>query len=162
MEKNATIFLDIDGVLNIIGDMYTTQIHSSFLGERHLIARLNYLFKYVPFVDIVISSTRKIDMPKLIRELEDSGFKYCDRIVGKTSTMCKRGQEIQEYIDTFNIVSYIVIDDNITQINGIDGKFIPLDNIIHTNPAIGIEEQQILTIIKRLNKDKNGTEITRR
>lgn len=150
-----TIFLDIDGVLNIISDMYTTQFDSKYIAEPYQIAVLNYIMATNQNIDIVITSTRRENMTKLKLELEQAGFIYNSRIVGATQLESKpRGRQIKEYIQDNNISQYIVLDDNIHDIHGIDIKEIPKSNLLHVDAGVGLTHKDIWEISKILKGPK--------
>jgi len=97
------IFLDIDGVLNIESDSYTTAKVIQPLCERHLVERFNYLCKKIENVEIVISSSWRTDMLALEETLKECGFKYWDKVIGRTSISAhskslKRGLQIHNWL----------------------------------------------------------------
>ena len=150
MENNPTIFLDIDGVINIITPIYSTQFDTNNISEPHLIIFLNYICERVN-PNIVLTTSRRDNPEKLIEQLEKEGFLFCDNIIGETEiNYKKRGEQILDYINENNIENYVVIDDEISGINGIDGKFIPIENVIHTNPMTGLTYQNVEKIINKL------------
>lgn len=118
------LMLDIDGVLNIESKSYTTSIHQENLCERHLVQRLNYLCQKVEDLEIVISSSWRKDMNETQEVLEESGFKYWDRVVGRTSISShsgtlKRGEQIYQWLK-----------ENISEtfLSGIDAQLFILDD----------------------------------
>jgi len=122
-EMRNIIFLDIDGVLNIQSNSYTTAKSRHNLCEPHLVERLNYLCKKVENMEIVISSSWRRDMIALEEVLKECNFKYWDRVVGKTSVSAhsdslKRGEQIHQWLkknvsETFMLrdVKIFIIDD---------------------------------------------------
>lgn len=117
------IFLDFDGVLNVI-----TQGHDDFGGifHEHLVDNLRYIIEETG-AKIVISSSWKSDgLFKLVDMWKSRN--YPGEIIGTTpnkvevinSGMCKlyvlvhRGHEIKLWLDIYqkNIENYVILDDD--------------------------------------------------
>lgn len=118
---NKVIFLDIDGVLNVIPqgrDKYGATFHEHFVNNLKLVINETN-------VDIVISSTwRMSGLEVMINMWNDRGLP--GKVVGITKTADKlvelgitpyydlvsRGDEIELYIKENNITNYCIIDDD--------------------------------------------------
>jgi len=122
MEK--IIFLDIDGVLNVIGmhcgprDEFGSQFHT------HLVDNLRYIIEQTG-ASIVISSSWRMSglgQMKLMWEMRDlpgeviETTPWAGEVVNAggpfhSETMC-RGEEIQYWLDRTSNVRYVIIDDD--------------------------------------------------
>lgn len=119
--------------------------------EEHLIQRFHYLIEKTDS-DIVISSSWRSDMEDLKSQMEKAGFKYWNRVIGRTPYSGHRGEEIQQYLKTHpEIKCYIVIDDEIDDICGKRCSAIPVTHVIETNMEIGISHKNISKAIDCLN-----------
>jgi predicted mannosyl-3-phosphoglycerate phosphatase (HAD superfamily) len=105
------IFLDIDGVLNLI-----SQGHDEFgsMYHKHFEDNLRFLVEETG-ADIVITSTKRTyGVPHLRKMWDARGI--AGNIVGITTMerfmQIERGFEIQEYIDDNEIETYVIIDDD--------------------------------------------------
>jgi len=155
MEDNikAVIFLDIDGVVNINSPSYYTNTYkndgSVMYIEPHLVQRLNWLLERVE-ANIVISSSWRHDMQDLKEQLEKAGFKYWNRVEGKTTVLMHRGEEIQEYLNSHpEVKCYVVLEDEIDDVCGEKCDTIHKLNVIEINPQIGLTHNDVsLTMTK--------------
>jgi hypothetical protein len=170
------IFLDIDGVMNMFGSSSRTFMKPyGHHIERHLVDRLNYICEKVNNVKIVISSSWRSDMDDLQKQLEQEGFKYWDKVIGKTPkpkaiTENKtppyklklefRGEQIQEWIKQFTkieneccsvIDKYVVIDDETIDICGEYCNVIPETFVCKTDSNEGMLHKDAIKIIELLN-----------
>lgn len=114
LSNEKIIFLDIDGVLNVIPqgrDEYGAIFHKHFEENIKLIIEKTG-------AKIVISSTWRISGFPIMKEMwEKRGL--TGEVVGITpnfmhqmgTTLC-RGKEIQEFIDNHNVIRYVIIDDD--------------------------------------------------
>jgi hypothetical protein len=143
------IFLDVDGVLNydycpdLIPNDDGTKSKLLGISSMHVYL-LNKILKETG-AKIVLSSTWR---------LHDFTFNYLGkvgihewetRLIGKTSSMGERGDEIRAWIAENNFSGkYIVIDD-------MRYEGIPAANMCNTNPNIGLTEQNAIDIINFLN-----------
>ena len=111
------IFLDLDGVLNIIDGKNPTYKLYIYHFEPFLVKRFNELLETIPNLQIVISSSWREDMDDLKSILISSGFKFIDRIIDSTPlNNDKRGKQIKDFIQIHNINKFLIIDDNIEEI----------------------------------------------
>jgi len=138
--KTATIlFLDIDGVLNIMdGSIYNTcylmrksAIPNKYM-EEFAVARLNHIVKETD-CDIVISSSWRSDMEMLKEEMERVGFKYWNKVIDRTPFLSSRGEEILEWISGYETkhnctVYYCVLEDEPHDLHGIPQEYIVQPN----------------------------------
>jgi len=146
------IFLDIDGVLNTINYIYSSQLNGIVI-EKAQIALLNKIMSTFNDANIVITSSRRDDMDKLIYELFMCGFEYKKRIIDATEINGKkRGEQIQDYIGKNKISSYIVVDDEVGGICGIDGKFIDSSLVFKIDPNLGLTIYDYEKIVLHMNK----------
>ena len=90
------IFLDVDGVLNVMSDSYRTFMKpEGHHIEYHLVDRLNYIMAKTD-AKIVISSSWKSSMGDLEFQLKQEGFRYWDKVIGRTpfsGEMDTRGEQ---------------------------------------------------------------------
>ena len=172
------IFLDIDGVLNMYGSSSRTFMkpYGQHI-EPHLVCRLNYICEKVEGLKIVISSSWRSDMDDLKLQLEEQGFKYWDKVIGKT---CKpflkdknkkpphdlktsfyciyRGEQIQEWLKDFRakctrehhkvVKKYLVIDDEIQDICGKTCNTIPKENVFEVDMNEGMLDRDAKKIVE--------------
>lgn len=133
------IFLDIDGVLNLMRqdrDQYGTLFHDNFVANlKRIIDETNAW--------IVISSTwRMSGLESIIEMWEDR--KLPGNVVGITPNLkyhpdniddeLVRGDEIQSWIDKYEITDYVIIDDDTDMLPHQMSRFVKTsDNIDHTD-----------------------------
>lgn len=119
--KDKIIFLDIDGVLNVIG-----QGHDEYgqIFHKHLEDNLRYVIEQTG-AKIVISSTWRMSGLKVMKEMWEKR-NLPGEVIGITPTevdvvnrgtvefydMVDRGYEIQQYINDNNVKNYIIFDDD--------------------------------------------------
>lgn len=137
------IFLDIDGVLNNAN--YINYMHfvgvtrkTDTLDERNVQA-LNKLIdelKKSYEVEIVISSTWRLDMRYTIDTLRDSGVLYDKKYHNITIDLeTERGVLIKQFLRAAEpYKGYVVIDDDSFDIK----EYIPPKNFIHTDYSYGL------------------------
>lgn len=150
---DKVIFLDIDGVLNMYGVSSRTFMkpYGQHI-EPHLVCRLNYICEQVKDLKIVISSSWRMQMEDLQKQLEEQGFKYWDRVIGKTPFIEWRGNEIQSWIDTNNFKGkYLVIDDEVNDICGNYCDVIHHKNVLQTNSNEGMLNSDALFVVRFFN-----------
>lgn len=159
------IFLDIDGVLNMYGSSSRTFMkpYGQHI-ERHLVDRLNYICKNVKDLKIVISSSWRVDMEDLQKQLEEQGFKYWKLVIDKTPFAYSgkqkpdktyeiklqfRGQQIKKWLSSnkLDINKYLVIDDETTDICGTMCRLIPKKYVIKIDGNEGMLHKDAIKII---------------
>lgn len=159
------IFLDIDGVLNMYGASSRTFMkpYGQHI-EPHLVNRLNYICENVKGLKIVISSSWRNDMQDLKKQLEEQGFKYWNKVVGKTPQAYNdgtglrrefRGEQIKYWLLDKNLwlnAKYLVIDDEIVDIHGDYCKDIPIEKVYEIDWNEGILHKDAINIIKYFEK----------
>ena len=109
MDDRNFIFLDIDGVLNAPGDIEL--IEGMF--EKNKLDSFIKLMEETKSVLIIISSRRHYDDEKtrIIKTFSNTSF--LDDIYFLPETKClKRADEIQQFINKYDIVNFVVLDDN--------------------------------------------------
>lgn len=175
------IFLDIDGVLNTIESIKKSKEH--YLKTGKMISqiceyKIQILSKIIELTNakIVLSSTwklnfRKNEEGKLIPKNESAKLlvdllnKYSLEIYDITpNDKCRnRKLEILEYLNTHNITSFIIIDD---EDNGLKETFRDnffkvnsyyKGNIELTDEETGLQISHIEEIVKILNESKKKT-----
>ena len=181
------IFLDVDGVLN----SYSKTNHSfsfdkreSYNIEEFLVRRLNYICEEVPNVRIVISSSWKNNMPKLVKALVYNDFRFPELIVGRTKQPWAinsindpgcvgeptppfyvggkfRADQILDWLlknsqYRLRMNNFVIIDDESYDITGNYGFNFLENNFFQTNGKDGISHQTTMKIINFL-KEENGT-----
>lgn len=163
MKKYKILFLDIDGVLNMYGNSYR-----SFKGridpiESIPVQRLNYMCELIEDLRIVVSSSWRYNMDRVIQYLNYAGFKYSSRILGATPGPIRkeipedppyehiqkdRGEQILKWMhDNIEIIeNYVVVDDEIYDIqNYIDNTY-----IVEIDGAEGLLNKDVMKICKIL------------
>ncbi len=153
------IFLDIDGVLNIMSPSYNTTSYrpdgSVRWMEEHLIQRLHYLIEKTD-AKIVISSSWRLDMPDLEKQLRVGGFKYWDKVIGETPYIVgHRGDEIQSYLDENpEIDCFVVLEDEIDDVCGEKCQTIHKLNVVEVDMKEGLSHQNVRQAYNILNACK--------
>ena len=151
------IFLDIDGVLNIYSPSYYTsrlrKDQDTKWVEPHLVERLEWLIEHTDAYIVVSSSWRTI-MDDLKYELEREGFRYWDKVIGKTPVLKHRGEEIKAFLDSFEepIEAFVVLEDEIEDVcgekcNEIDPRF-----VVEVDSKNGLTHQNIEKAYEILTK----------
>lgn len=166
MEK--IIFLDIDGVLNVIGmhcgprDEFGSQFHS------HLVDNLKYIIDQTGASIVISSSWRHSGLSemKLMWEMRDLPGEVIEitpfaREVGQPKygeKMC-RGEEIQYWLDRTPGVHYVIIDDDNDMLESQKSNFVrTADNWKHAGhvEGYGLTLECAQRAVAILNKT-NGT-----
>ncbi len=136
-----TIFLDIDGVMNVI----PTFEHLPFTPES--IEVLNRMTNYLE-ADIVISSSWRLlrtvsELQELMKERGVTG-----NVSGKTSRSQtgQRGEEILDYVVEHGIRHFIVLDDEISDMA------LVMAHVHQTNYRKGLTLQEIPAILELVQK----------
>lgn len=153
MKEKIFIFLDIDGVLNSLESLICyNEIDISFIN----IKRLNYLIENLLIkyqVEIIISSSWRVvhSITEIIEFFTINGFNYPTFITNITPILNTpnriRGDEIQEYINLYDVKSYIIIDDNS------DMLLSQMNNFIQTNFLEGLTFKDCIKILNHFNID---------
>lgn len=124
------IFLDFDGVLNIINGNESTYMKQELHFEKELIDNLNFLMESIPELKIVISSSWRLDLEDALNHIALCGFKYNNRIIGSTpifneSSFKTRLAEIKTWLKvnasySKTNIEYLIIDDELQGYNVIN------------------------------------------
>lgn len=182
------IFLDIDGVLNYClhapSNSYNGRFRCGEEIEPKIIRKFNKIFKEYPDLKIVISSSWRSNMKKLIWALKISGFNYVENIIGYTQTVKavhyingdkdkpleppftlryeKRSQQILKwFLDnpgiSYRLNKFLIIDDEVFDICGSSGFSFLKENTLQTNADTGLTNEDIKFIIEYFKGDENET-----
>ena len=185
IEKDLNIlFLDIDGVLNYASQTPANSYGGRFINgeeiEPKLVKKFNKVFEEIPNLKIVISSSWRGNMKRLVWALKFAGFLYVENIIGRTPRAiavtkkhCKgetidlptpyillyerRGQQILKwFLDNPGISkrmnTFIIIDDEKYDISGKMGFNFLDQYFIQTNSNIGLSNTDIQSIISHFKK----------
>ncbi len=145
------LFLDVDGVLNIMSTTFRSATSGSDVIEPHLMERLEFILERSPDTNIVISSSW-IEK-HLIKKLKSVRFKYLDRILGRTNRSREhRGDQIKDWLDTHeDVENYIVLEDEISDVCGDRCSAIPTNNVIEIDMNEGMSNANTIDAVHRLN-----------
>jgi hypothetical protein len=148
------IFLDIDGVLNVIGkgrDEFGQCFH------KHFEDNLKWIIEQTG-AKIVISSTWRMnglsEMQRMWRHRNLAG-----EVISITPYINnrKRGKEIQSWIDSNEISSYVIIDDDTDMLSSQENNFVRTsDNIDHpdcVDIGYGLTKKCAEKAVKILNRN---------
>ena len=160
------IFLDVDGVLNVMSDSYRTFMKpEGHHIEYHLVDRLNYIMAKTD-AKIVISSSWKSSMDDLEFQLKQEGFRYWDKVIGRTPFSGEmdtrgeqsgyRGLQIQYWLkhNAEKIKRYVVLEDEISDVCGEKCSAIPFKNVISVDMNEGLSHYDTMEAIMFLNTGK--------
>lgn len=158
MKDKKVIFLDIDGVLNLMGTTYHSHGYDT-LGtdplEPHLLKRLSFIMERVPDSVIVISSSWRYD--KAVRRLTEENWEYVDRIVDMTPRDVQpRGNQIKKFIDLHNVNTYVVLEDEPNDVCGTKCNVIPKDRVVQPDMEEGLSSKDTIKVVKLLNFDSDS------
>ena len=151
------VFLDCDGVINIMSPSYNTAYYrpdgSVVWFDAHLVLRLNWLIEKTD-AHIVVSSSWRLDMADLKVQMEANGFKYWDRVIGETPYFGYRGDEIQEWLDKteVEVESYVVLEDEIQDVCGEKCMTISEEFVVEVDMRNGLSHQDVIKAKDILNK----------
>lgn len=172
------IFLDIDGVLNYCPPAPSNSYNCKFPNgeeiEPKIIKKFNKVFDKYPELKIVVSSSWRGNMKKVVWALRIAGFNYIENIIGYTPRAQaihykdgditkpleppftilheRRGQQILKWLlDHPGIQSrinkFLIIDDETNDICGKKGFEFLKENTLQTNPDTGLTHENIQFII---------------
>jgi len=152
IKNQKIIFLDVDGVLNIISDSYRTMAWTNYGNdavEPHLMKRLEYLLEKVPDANIVISSAwSEIQLTDVLEKLR---FKFMNKIIGRTPRRLRyRGQQINSWLLNNNWSKYVVLEDEISDVCGDKCSLIPKEFVIQVDMKEGLSNKNIEKAIQIL------------
>lgn len=146
------IFLDIDGVLNLISqghDKYGGIFHTHFIENlKHIIEETN--------AKIVVSSTWRASGLQYLRDMwKDRN--YPGEIIAITPKLrdCRiRGKEISVFMELFHIDNYVILDDDTDMLDEQLNNFVKCsNNFDHTDhvEGYGLTKECTEQAIKILN-----------
>ena len=150
------IFLDVDGVLNIMSNSYRTFMkpYGQHI-EPHLVQRLNYLIETTDAF-IVVSSSWRYDMEDLEKQMTEQGFKYPDRLVDKTRKTSDgfrwRGEQIRDWLDNNHWDEYVVLEDEPVDVCGAYCAVIPMTRVVHVDMNEGLQHKDVVKAIEILER----------
>ena len=169
MNNIKVIFLDIDGVLNsekLILKLSKNNIKEysdsgvyNFLDENIINELSNFCKKYKIYI-VISSSWRHFYFDDTIKDLTKNKYKklhplmpyiigqtprlYKEKENGSSEQLC-RGDEIQYYIDTYNIKNYVILDDDSDMLDS------QLEHFIQTDYKYGLLDENFEQMKKILN-----------
>jgi hypothetical protein len=157
MEK-FYIFLDIDGVLTNYEHIYYAfealhlrNVYEKF-DERN-VAALNYMISRLSEeyeVVLVISSTLRGHLTELVAQFKEEGLKYEGKIFATPFFGGNRGAEIQDFYYKHDVKNYIIIDDDICDIE----PYFTSSHIIHTSYSTGgLSFQKVRAFLETINPE---------
>ena len=160
------IFLDVDGVLNVMSDSYRTFMkpYGQHI-EAHLVSRLNYIIEKTDS-HVVVSSSWKSDMDDLELQMTEQGFKYWDKVIGRTPFSGEmgmpgldsglRGLQIEKWMkdSDVEIDSFVVLEDEVCDVCGSKCDVIPKISVVEIDMNEGISHANAIDSIDiLLNRD---------
>jgi len=155
---SKVLFLDVDGVLNMMGVSYYTFRYKINL-EPHLVRRLEFILERVEDLKIVVSSSWGLE--NLKEELQLLDFKYLDSIIGRTPREhYNRGEQILQYVKEHNITEYMVLEDEIIDVvsrykndkpQPYEEVGVPRKQVIEVDMNEGLSNENCLEVIRYLN-----------
>lgn len=134
------IFLDIDGVLN--------QLQRNYFIDRKCVERLGKICNSIDG-KIVLTSSWRLGYTRLgkcspqIERLKEMFNEYNIEIIGRTSNLNDRTNEIKEYMIKHNVNNYIILDDDIREFKS--GR---LDKTEIIDNKTGLTDKDVKRIIK--------------
>jgi len=139
------IFLDVDGVLNIMSNSYRTFMkpYGQHI-EPHLVQRLNYLIDKTN-ADVVVSSAWRVHMDDLETQMVEQGFKHWHRVIGATPYGgSNRGDQIKKWLEENEYYGlYCVLEDEPSDICGNKCRAISAMYVVHVDMAEGLSENDV-------------------
>lgn len=154
------LFLDIDGVLNsrtfykkraASGIWYAKEDYIKEQFDPDAVARLNQIIEATG-AQICVSSTWRLSHSvfALQKIFNDVGIK--GEIVGKTQNLSgdhkyPRGYEIEAWINAGNVQNYVVLEDDVVDMDMLKG------HVIRTTFEYGLLDKHVETAIKILNPE---------
>lgn len=147
------LFLDFDGVLN--NDFHLRKIKNHPSESHHgldpkNVNVLNQLYKKVPNLNIVISSSWRIgkSIEWLQDLLTDAGFHYSNKIISVTpfSGRGPRGNKIQKWLDQhLDVAEFVIVDDDQDMAH-------LMGRLVKTSFRYGLQEKHIEEILRVLKE----------
>ena len=153
-ENRKIIFLDVDGVLNIFSPSYRSS-DSKHYGldaiEPHLVRRLEWLLEQTPNSFVVVSSSWGLS--SLFETLHKRNFKYHNKIIARTprNKYHLRGEQINQWLMENEWGSYVVFEDEISDVCGEKCSIIPREFVVEIDSTEGLSHKNIERAINILN-----------
>ena len=162
INRNPTIFLDIDGVLNFFPRIYppfdswegmvqpedqVLEHTSTFYMSKTKILMFNDFLEKHPDIQVVMSSTWRTSykgIDELKEDFKNMGL-LADRIVSRTPERLfeKRGQEINKWLLDNGMRPFCILDDT-------DEMLMWTHKLVRTDEAVGITPEILLRVEKML------------
>ena len=137
------IFLDIDGVLNTEEYLRKLKDPNQGYANPDKVSLIHSIISGTG-AKIVISSNRRFEMQNVLHNLPT----LRSDIIGTTGLTGNRNSEIEEWVDKHDVDSFVVIDDMLL--------LFP-DNLVQTDPEVGLTESDAKEAIRILNSDIQKT-----
>lgn len=147
------IFLDVDGVLNSVGNLISTynETHKPYSGHDYpfdvkCLTNLQKLVLLTKSKIVITSSWRKDGegRKKLLNILRE--YNLDKEVIGYTPVLkSSRGLEIKSYLESLDMQPNFVIIDDDSDVDELIGF------LIQTNIQTGLTEQNVLEAIDKLN-----------
>jgi len=139
--RRGIVFLDFDGVVNSQAYAIESGISpgSSDFIDPVAVERLNFFLKETGAKVVISSAWRELHpMADVIRFLEEKGFKYSERVIGKTPSdpNAPRGDEIVSFLLTQPPCPFVIFDDR-------DDMSVVRDHLVQTNPMFGLRNKDV-------------------
>lgn len=145
------IFLDIDGVLNIMSPTYNSFRFTQDPIEEHLMVRLEFILERVPDAKIVISSSWGYD--KAVNKLKQHHFKYIDKVIGEIKRNHEyRGMQINDWLRATDedIASIVVLEDEIIDVCGTICDVVNKNCVVEVNMNEGLSNANAICAVQKL------------
>ena len=131
------IFLDIDGVLNQL---------QPYKIDKICIAALKQLIKSLS-AKVVLSSSWRLGYSSIYDKCTPQIKMLLDyfpkgTIIGVTKQLSSRDEEIRDYIDKYNVDSYIILDDDKSEFKR------PIEGLYIVNHKTGLTDKDVRKILK--------------
>lgn len=137
------IFLDIDGVLNTEERLRKLKDPNQGYTDPDKVSLIHSIISGTG-AKIVVSSNRRFEMQNVLHNLPT----LRSDIIGTTGLTGNRNSEIEEWVDKHDVDSFVVIDDMLL--------LFP-DNLVQTDPEVGLTESDAQEAVRILNSDIHKT-----
>lgn len=134
------IFLDVDGVLN--------QLQKDFIDTECVNVLVQVSKRFNNANVVLISSWRKgysnfVKFTPQVKILKQLFIKEGIEIVGRTKELGDRYEEIKDYLQSFSIDDYIILDDDLNEYSNVP------DKLYLVNYRLGLVHSDIKMITKK-------------
>jgi len=145
------IFLDIDGVLNIMsGSYYSHNLeYDGHKIEFHLLKRLEFLIERTDAMVVISSSWGNEDFVDYINNYHN--FKYLDNIIDRTPrNKHTRGEQIADWLrEHSDVTNYVILEDEISDV--VNNDELKHNRVIEVDMYEGLSHINVMDAIKKLN-----------